>query len=140
MLANKLEIRRLLEEDWKYDPTALATCLAIFDYLSTNDISQVRHISFVSLKTITNANDLPTLIKAINYLSGARLPLLDTNFEFIDEITDVSYPLSRDDYQEIVKENEFCHPETGLPVSEYKKHIFIYFTPSDLAKNIVGAT
>ena len=89
MLANKLEIRRLLEEDWKYDPTALATCLAIFDYLSTNDISQVRHISFVSLKTITNANDLPTLIKAINYLSGARLPLLDTNFEFIDEITDV---------------------------------------------------
>lgn len=134
-MTTKLEIQQLLNEDWSTDPNTLEVCTKILEYLSNTDVSQVKHLSFVSIKNITEEKDLRTLIKAVNYLTGAKVPLLDTNFEFIDD-KDTSYPLSQDEYHQIVTEHEFFHPETGEPVAEYKKRIFIYFTPSIWATTI----
>ena len=95
-----------------------------------NRLEHITHLMFADLLPQANYH----ILEAIQYLSGDRVRLLKTHFEFIDE--DVCEEVSPSQVSRACTTGTFYHPESGEAVEDFMDRIFMYFTPSSLARRI----
>lgn len=133
-LKNKIYSR--FADDWEASSSQFDICVKIFDYLLSRPIEQLRHLTPGSLKVAIKENRSDTdLIKIIQYLSGDRMGVLSTHFEFVDEFENF-YPLEYEDIKYAQNTGKLVHPKTGESVENYEDKVLMYFTPTALIKNI----
>jgi len=118
------------EEDWGKPSLQFSVCMKIFDYLLSRPFNQLKHLTYGSLKVAIkeNLSDVD-LLKAIQYLSGGRVPILSPHFEFIDE-DDEPFDLDNKDIRDAQEKGKLVHPGTGEYIENFEDKVVIYFTPS----------
>ncbi len=117
-----------MEEDLSKLPDLLEVCRAIFDYICSQPKQNLRHITFGALSRAANLTQTHEIIPAVQYLTGERLHLLSTKFEFIDGDFVVDIPI--EDVTEAKEKNVFFHPDKGEVMSDFESKLFMYFTLS----------
>lgn len=120
----------MLKELWEEKPEALLGCV-IIDFLS--DHTDAVHIPFSQFFELAKRNDIrdtDVVLNIVNYLSGANLKLLDTGFELIDGDTVEQLEPS----QVKAAKCDNINPLTGETDDEIGEKIFMFFLPSNLAK------
>lgn len=137
MELSKELIMTQIYEDWGDSPQS-EICVALLNYLIHLSIDKQYHITFGSLKiVIGNKYTNVDLLKAVQYLCGDRIKLLDINFELLED--EEFFPLSKSDVSDAKKTGELVHPQTGEIVEDFEEKVFMYFVPSSLIKNIYEA-
>lgn len=109
---------------------------AIIDYLSAH--LDARHIPFSEFFRITSEGkfaEQDVVLNIVNYLSGAQLHLLAKGFEYIedDRATEIDSSQAKAAYEANI------NPLTGQFDDAVKKKIFVYFSPSETAKEVLGS-
>jgi len=132
----KDQIYSRFAEDWGTSSLQVSICVKIFDYLLSRPFSQLKHLTYGSLKVAIKENTLDIdLLKAIQYLSGDRVPILLPHFEFIDEY-DESFDLDNEDIRHAQKIGKLVHPRTGEYIENFEDKVVMYFTPSSFIQEI----
>jgi len=109
--------------------------LKILDYLTDNRAGNLCHITYGSLiKVVGNDYSGEQVIETIMYLCGDSTPILDINFEFIEN--DDVYSISKSEVNAARKDKIFVHPKTGNTIINYEDYLYMYFTPSSLIISI----
>jgi hypothetical protein len=92
------------------------------------------HVSVQRLRNAAALVDMSHFAWMVRYLTGARVPLFDVVYEFVDdEIIEV---VSADDLHEARNTGEFYHPITGELVCDYESKVVVYFSVSKAAAAI----
>ncbi len=132
----KNEIYLHFAEDWGNSSLQFSVCVNIFDYLLSRPFSQLKHLTYGSLKIAIkkNISDID-LLKAIQYLSGDRVSILSPHFEFIDEY-DESFDLDNKDIRHAQEIGKLVHPRTGEYIENFEDKVVMYFTPSSFIQEI----
>lgn len=134
-MINKDYIEKEIKHDWRDNGRLIEICLRILDYVYKG-ANIYTHISFGSLNQLLEGKFSEVeILKAIQYLCGDKVEVLDINFEFIDD-DDTSYQIVKENVAEAIKTGYFVHPITGdvLEKAEFESKIFSYFTPTDSLK------
>lgn len=132
---NKNDAHGVLRDIWAGSPEAEAGRL-IVDFLSEHTDSV--HISYSQLFQVGHvpARFSPNVVlNIINYLTGTDLNLLTTGFEYIEG--DFVQRLDIDQVQ--AAHFRQINPFTGEEDEEVRSKIFMYFSPSELAKKALVA-
>jgi hypothetical protein len=128
------QIIEQIKEDWDSKPQA-DICIDILDYLLRVPTQNLLHISYGSLKKIISQRvEESDLLMAIQYLSGERTPILEVRFEFIED--DEIYSLPNSEIKLARETGQLVHPETGELIDDFEDKTYMYFEPSQLAKEI----
>ncbi|NMG29339.1 hypothetical protein [Aromatoleum evansii] len=125
---------RQINHDLGRDPSVRAACIAIVDYLAGQPVQNLQHITFGALGRMAGTTSLAEIMPAIRYLTGAALPLLDPQFEFIDG--EFIEPLSTTEVAEARGSGIFYHPESGEQVADFATKIFMHFSLSEEGKGL----
>jgi hypothetical protein len=130
---NRNDAQNFLDEVWGNSPETAFGHLVI-DFLSSHTDSV--HIPFAQFLEIARANKIQNndvVLNIVNYLTGANLHLLRTSFEYIDGET--VEPL---DVLQVKAAQQFrVNPITGDVDEAVGDKIFVYFVPTDLAKEVL---
>jgi hypothetical protein len=126
----KIDAQCVLRTVWGDKPEADFGCVVI-DFLSAH--ADAVHIPFTQFFEIARANQIDdngVVLNIVNYLTGAHLNLLRTAFEYIDGDTVESLEQAQ------VRAAKFdkINPLTGDTDEEVGDKIFVYFVPTNLAK------
>ncbi|MEH2278672.1 MAG: hypothetical protein V7K40_28785 [Nostoc sp.] len=135
MLASKEEVINQIYEDWGDNPQS-EICFAVLDYLLRVPVKNLFHITYGSFKKVVGQNYTnDDVLKAIQYLCGERMNLLEMNFEIIENDENI-FILSKEEVKIAQETGQLIHPETGKLVNNFKEKVFVYFQPSSLVKSI----
>ena len=129
---NKQQVIQNMQNDLSKSPDLLKSCIAIFNYICTQPVQNLQHITFGALSRAADLKNIEDVIPASRYLIG--VPLLTARFEFIDDnfIEDISVEL----VSQARREGVFYHPEKGEIVYDFESKLFMYFTLSQEWKNL----
>jgi hypothetical protein len=125
-----------LKSVWADRPAGLL-CIALLEYV-LKDAGQSKRLSFGLIHQIaaqSHITDESTIAQAIQYLIGHDLRLLEVQYEFIDD-DDRVFSIDKDEQIEIDTTGKFYHPVSGEPDPDFDKKVFIYFSPSALAREL----
>jgi hypothetical protein len=131
---NKNEAIEALTSLWKGRPEAAFGC-AIIDYLSVHlDARHIPFSEFFRIATDGKPAEQAVVLNIVNYLSGAQLHLLAKGFEYIEDdfVTEIDSQQARAAYDANI------NPLTGQFDEVVQKKIFVYFMPSETAKDVLG--
>ena len=136
MTKNLETIRASARKIWSSDEGQLAFCLALIDLA----IADTTHISFSRLLDIGKkygVSDPKAVFRVADYLTGDEANVLEAKFEFID---DEDEPwLETFTLQDVLtarRTKTFANPRSGANVDEFEEHLFLFFAPSMLAKEL----
>lgn len=132
---NRHEAITRVHSVWDETPAG-ALCLAVLELISSGVLKRLTFGQLHGLAEQTKADEVD-VARAIQYLTGHDLHLLDMEFEFIDDEDDVYY-FDPEDLNIARRDGDLHHPETGEAIDNYEERIFITFVPSTLAKEIVA--
>lgn len=133
-LKNEHDVINRIVDDLK-DTLVAQVCIAILKYMLDFPVTRLRHMTYGSVKNaIGNSYTDMDILKAIQYLCGERVHLLESGFEFIDD--DKIFPLSISDVKHTQTEQHLIHPVSGEPINDFEDKIIMFFEPSLLAKQI----
>lgn len=122
--------RSLIEKvnsDWGEKSPQGTACVALLEYLSGKDPSQLSHITPGAMKlAVPQASD-ESLWVALTYLAGERMAALETRFEFYDDVNEEYYELDVSALKEAETEGGFVHPRTGEMIKDYKDSILLFY-------------
>ncbi|WP_186125058.1 hypothetical protein [Burkholderia gladioli] len=136
---NKSAMVARIDEDLGQVPELRRACLAIVDYLSDDDARQhLDRVTFGMLRKIAGASQVADVVPAVQYLSGARLHLLDPRFEFVDVERGLTEEVSLQTVAQARADAIFYHPHTGEPVEDFERWLMMFFVLSDDARAIGG--
>jgi len=127
---DKVDALGLIEKDLARMPHTRGVCVAIVEFIASEAHQFVDRLTFGQLMRVAGLEDPADVIPAVQYLTGARLHLLDPRFEFIDEVTDLVEEISLEAVAQARAESVFYHPDSGEPVEDFEKSLFMYFVPS----------
>jgi hypothetical protein len=131
----KIDAQNILRELWADTPEARLGCV-IIDFLSKH--TDAAHIPFSQFFEIARENqigDNDVVANIVNYLTGTHLNLLNTGFEYIDG--DIVEQLEPSQVKAAKYNN--INPLTGETDDEIGDKIFMFFLPSELAKQALVA-
>jgi hypothetical protein len=132
---NKNEALQALATLWKGRPEAEFGC-AVIDYLSSHlDARHIPFSEFFRIAAAKNFGERDAILNIVNYLSGAQLHLLAKGFEYIED----DRAIEIDSLQAKAAYDANINPLTGQFDEEVKKKIFVYFIPSETAKQVLGS-
>lgn len=131
---NKQLAIQYMQEDLGNMPELLRVCYAILGYVCSQPEQNLRHITFGALSRAAHLKNTLDVVPASRYLIGARVPLLDPRFEFIED--DFIEEISLDDVAEAREDGVFYHPEKGEIVDNFEEKLFMYFTLSTEGKEL----
>jgi hypothetical protein len=132
---NKTEAVQRVKAVWDKSPAA-ALCVAIVDQLAEGVLQRLTFGQLYGLASKSQASQ-EDIARALQYLTGHDLHLLDTEFEFIDENDDIFY-FNVDDLNDARHDGDLFHPDTGEKIDNYEERVFPTFVPSSLAKEILA--
>ena len=121
----KQKIVQTIKEDLAHAPDLLKTCGLVVDYLFSQPVQNLQHITFGILSRAANLSKKEDVIAAVQYLCGDRAGLLAPKFEFIED--DFIETISNSDVAIARKQGFFYHPERGELVNDFESKIFMYF-------------
>ncbi|WP_016834617.1 hypothetical protein [Herbaspirillum lusitanum] len=127
---SKAEVQEILKGIWA---DRLETFLGevFLDFLADHtDATHIPFGQFISLARERKIEDVNVVLNVISCLTGARLNLLDTAFEYIDG--DVVEQLEINQVK--AAKNANINPLTGEVEENISQRIFMFFIPSELAK------
>lgn len=139
---NAEEIKSKLQEVWFEGSPECFACEAIVEFLesSTKDTKRITLALLFQLVSSKSINDKNSVLKAVRYLSGTELNLLEMRFEYFGENEEPqqgSFDLA--EVSAIRTEGKYLDPETGVEVFDLDDRFHCYFVPSELAKSIFAA-
>ena len=123
--------------DLASDPELLRACEAVVNYLENQSLDNLQHITFASLGRVAGLSSAADAIPVAEYLSSSRINLLEKCFFLILDDDEIEIPIQ--DVCMANAANVLYHPETGEEIPDFEKSLYMYFTPSEEAKNIVGS-
>lgn len=130
---NKNEAQEILIALWRGRPEAAFGC-AVIDYLSNNlDARHIPFSEFFRLSVDGKPTEKAVVLNIVNYLSGAHLHLLAKGFEYIED----DLPIEIDSLQAKAAYDASINPLTGQFDDAVRRKIFVYFMPSDAAKEVL---
>jgi hypothetical protein len=133
MVVSKQWIIKQIYEDWGDNPQS-EICIAVLNYLLRVPVHTLRHITYGSLRKVVGSQySDQDMLKAIQYLCGDHIGLLEAKFELIENDNDI-FELSNDEVSLAEKTGELFHPETGELVSNFKEKVFMYFKPTSVVQ------
>jgi hypothetical protein len=110
--------------------------LKILDLLQ--EYPDAQHIPYAQFLTLGRESDLPDpgrVQRVVEYLTGAESHLLDLGAELIESDESV-HRLTPAQLYEAMRLN--VHPFTGDQPFDLQDRIFVFFSPSPLAREILG--
>lgn len=109
----------------------------IFHYFKSNNPDHHQHLTFRSFRDVLHSKneDNPYLASALTYLCNG-VPLLEMKLEFFDEELDEFFEISHSEIREANEYGSLIHPNTGEQVIDFKRKVFVYYEPKDLAKRL----
>lgn len=122
---------QLIRTDFISRPEVARACTSVVNYLISEPEQNLRHLTFGDIfRVVTQSTGQDFTSAAIAYLSGDRARILDMCFEFIDG--DDIFEVSAEEVKDAQNTNVFIHPDSGVAVDEFEKHVFVYFVPSSI--------
>lgn len=122
---------KYIEEDLYFDEDLQNISRYLFLVLYEKNPDSFRHITRSILNEILMKSDVELndqlLSLSLGYLTGVRVPILNSKFEYIDE-NDISHNISLREIKEIIDSGEFFHPEEGYSVRDFGAKIFQYYS------------
>ena len=135
MVVSKQGIMNQIHEDWGDKPQS-GICIAVLDYLLRVPTDSLCHITYGSLRKVVGLQYKDNeLLKAIQYLCGERINLLEEKFELIENDDNI-FALSNNEVGLAQATGKLFHPETGELVSNFKEKVFMYFKPTSIVKSL----
>lgn len=121
-------------EDWGDSSPQFIMCEKIFDYLLSQPVDQLTHLTYGSIQVaIGEYQSDVEIVRVIQYLCGDRTPVLSLHFKLSDnDDDDICYPLDYDDIRDARIHGTLVHPETSELIENYESKVLMYFTPSPL--------
>jgi hypothetical protein len=133
MVASKQWIIEQIYEDWGESPQS-EICIAVLNYLLSVPVHTLQHITYGSLRIVVGSQySNQDMLKAIQYLCGDCINLLEAKFELIENDNDI-FELSNDEVSLAKETGKLFHPETGELVSNFKEKVFMYFKPTSIVQ------
>ncbi|WP_392563682.1 hypothetical protein RHO13_10345 [Orbus wheelerorum] len=135
-MIKKTELIQIINSDEKIQADILSACKEIIDYIcSVSNKNALEYIPYYYL--CDKASSSPEVVlKSIYYLTQKEISLFEIKFEFIEGDYE-PFQVSNEYIIDARITQEFISPNTGLPVQDYKKKLFTYFSLSDFGKEIV---
>ncbi len=131
---NKEQVIQIIQEDLRNSPEMLRVCLAILNYVCSQPKQNLRHITFGALSRAANLQNPQDIISASRYLIGAKVSLFIPKFQLIeDEVIEIPV----EEVAKARKEGVFYHPDRGEPVKDFESKLFMYFTLSSEAQDMI---
>lgn len=133
-MTSQRELIEQIKNDWS-NTIQSKICIAILNYLFHDKRKNISHITYATLRKVTGDlyND-DDFMRAIQYLCGDRVKLLDVKFELIED--EKFFDISNIELKEAEETGELVHPETGELIKDYQEKVFLYFQPSFLVKSL----
>jgi len=129
-METKSTLLQNIREDWS-DSSQIRICEEILECLVSYENPEKLHLTYGILQNILSENyDRIQILKAIQYLSGDRVPLLRIRFEVLDNNGDC-YSLTNEDVSKARKTGILLHPEKEDFIEDFEKKVFMYFVASD---------
>jgi len=128
--ASKVDAVRHLERLWAGRPEA-AYGVRIVNFIAEHASSKYLPMNW--FLELGDRKDDRTISRVIAYLTGAEMHFLNLNLEFIDE--DHARFLDADEASAATVNK--INPLTGEPDPEIESKLFIYFSPTDSALEIL---
>lgn len=119
------------------EPEVARVCVAIADYLRGQKSLDGLHLTLSLLQKLTLVTSPVHLVSALQYLTGAQLPLLNIGFEFVDESGEY-HPLSLQDIAQARLTKKLLRPDTGDLISDFEANVFVYYAPSENARELLA--
>ncbi len=116
---------KTIKKDLNKYPELQDACLAIVEYLCAQPEQNLRHITFGALSRAAKLDHIKDVIPASRYLTGARVPILNLEFEFIED--DLIEPIPREQVSEARESGVFYHPVSGDQVENFENMLVMYF-------------
>lgn len=117
----------LVEEDLlQIHPEVARACVAIINYFSSVPRDALLRITFGALSTAAGYETKDQILPAVQYLTGARVGILEPSYYFFDQSGD-DFPISSSSVSSACKDGRFFHPETGEEVKQFEKFIGLEF-------------
>lgn len=130
---NKAQVREVFESFWR-GRQEVAFGHVVIEYLSAHlDAKHIPVSEFFNIAKRVNVSTPDVVLNVVNFLSGAHVNLLDAGFEYIedDSVEDLDPGQVRAAYDASI------NPFTGQFDKDVAKKIFMYFLPSETAKNVL---
>src|SRR5690606_19115420 len=102
----------LVEEDLRAHPDVARACVAIIDYFARTPREALQRITFGALSTAAGYRVSSQILPAVQYLTGARVRLLEPAYFFFDCHGD-EIPIEPSVVSNAHRDGRFFHPETG---------------------------
>lgn len=124
------EMKAQIGEVWHGVP-AVELCFAILDFLASVKPGQLKMITFRDLVNATGRKQVDSeLLTAVAMLTNSTVAVLDARALLVDEDS-TEHEISPEDFAQARKEGFLIHPETGLEVEDFERHIIPFFVPTD---------
>ena len=133
-MMTKADVAAVITQDWQSDHAVYCACQKLLEYLIRNQSKQL-HLTYASLRKITQSTNDRTVLLATQYFTGTRVSLLKPGFEFIDSGERI-YQLTKSEVVDAEHSGVLIHPDTGEPISNYAEQVYIYFSPTELVSQI----
>lgn len=117
-------------------PEVARICTSIVTFVAENAPKTPLHLTYSLLKKETSPHSDGDLIAAVQYLIGARAAVLKMAYEFLDEHGEF-HKIDESTVASAVRGEGFFHPDTGEIVEDYESSLLVYFTPTELAAELL---
>ncbi|WP_028213359.1 hypothetical protein [Paraburkholderia mimosarum] len=127
-----------IHRDLGRNPKVATVCLAIVDFVSAEGHSFVERLTFGTLSKVAGLDDVAEVLPAVQYLTSARVRLLEPKFEFVDADSGSIEQIEPEVVARARREHVFYHPDRGEPVEDFEKHLFLYFCLTKEGADLAG--
>lgn len=127
-----MSYQKLIEQakqDWEKKPDIAQACENVIKKISSKEAEAFRHLTFSSIKKLSESSlDLHDIVRLTQYLSGDRVGLFTTGFEYIGE--EGNFILDKENSLYAHNQNKIAHPSTGKVITDVKNDVFMFFSLS----------
>jgi hypothetical protein len=136
------DIRKRIRDTWRDRPEG-TLCVEVLGWLTraAQPLAEVTitRLRIAALALGVESEDAEAVaVGALTFLCGAHVHLLDVRFDLRDP-EGCAYPLDTSVVSAAERNGSLLHPVTGLPVDDWKSHVFLNFPASDLARTLARA-
>jgi hypothetical protein len=125
-----------ISSDLNTSPSVQDACLRVLSWVTSLPANAASHLTLPFLAKNTDLSNPEILTSVLAYLTGARVPLLNIRYEFIDG--DIIEQIDIEEVKEAAASGAFVHPITGELVPDYESKLFAYFELNPDADNFRG--
>lgn len=128
-----------IEKDLEDNSQLKASCVDFIQYVAkASDKSKLDYMSFEIISQIIHNNNYNHILSLAHYLTNPAVDVLILNFFYFskDTLREEPEEISSKYVYEALTKGIFYDPKTGLADPDYKKHLKIFYTLSNSAKEL----